>query len=165
MNFSRLVRPTLVLSAVASIWWLGVVISGRYMSTVLNFWIVLAIQLVGLAVILMHTAPVTVGYVRQVANGVAAFSILALVLSVVTYVGWAFIAPEYADAAVEMARQNRLAAGQTVEEMRPYLETVRGQFTPIRQSSFVIPGTIFTGLVGSLLLAFPLKGRGSASSA
>lgn len=133
------------------------------MNPILNFWIVIGIEAAGMLWILYGTAREGRRYWRQVAAGTGAFTIVAAMLFVATYLGWSVLAPDYADVAVARQRAIYEASGQMPDDLEARLETLHGMYTPIRQAWFSFVGTVVTGFVFSLLAAIPLRDRQQGS--
>jgi hypothetical protein len=131
--------------------------TGLFTNTFLSFWVVLAIELAGAIWFLRARARRGNGYFRQLAEGTLVFAVAAVVLAIMGYFALAVIAPDYGDAFVDAQRQRILAAGNAPPDLEERLEVLRGMYTPLRQSMFVIPATIVTGILYSATTAIFLR--------
>lgn len=156
----HVLRDGLILGAVVGAYTVLVAAAGWFTNNLLAFWLVLLIELLGAAWFLRRGAARGNGYLRQVGEGTLAFAVAAVVLFVVSYVALSVVAPDYADVIVDAQRQRILATGNPPADLEERLARLHAMYTPIRQSSFVVPWTVITGLAFCAPLAIFLRRRG-----
>ena len=90
-----------------------------------------------------------------------AFVVAVPIIVASTFVTLQWITPDYADVIIDEARQRILAAGNPPADLEERLAQFHAMYTPTRQSLFVIPATLVTGLVFSAGLGLVIRHRPS----
>ena len=158
----RTVKIGLVLGLLLGGLWLALVAAGPevYMNTLLNLWLILALEVAGLAWALWRLGGGK-RYWGRVVAGLVVFAMLTLVGTVATYVGWTVVAPDYGEVAVGMARERLVSAHPELAagEVEARLAGLREMYSPSRQTFFYLVTTLLTGIVLSPILAGLIRPR------
>lgn len=133
--------------------------TGLYTHFFLGMGVILAVEIAGLALILRATARAGFTYLRQLGAGAVAVLILAVLLFPATLFQWTYIAPDYADVIAETQRPSLEAAGFEDKQIEESLDTLRSLYTPMRQATLTVPGTLMTCMPMVIVLAFFFRAR------
>lgn len=138
--------------------------TGLYANPALG-WGVLVVEFAGLGWILAGKGFPGRDFGHNLALGALAALAVGLVLVPAIWLQWTFVAPEYADVAVERATEMWRAAGVDEAGIAERAARLKPMYTPARQATFVFTGTLMTCLPFVLLVAgaryLVARGRGA----
>ncbi|HEX9082737.1 MAG TPA: DUF4199 domain-containing protein [Holophagaceae bacterium] len=144
-------RAGIVLGLLVAIWTFVMGFTGWYHHPSLHFlfWLVIPLQVAVLLILLRITASSN-GYLRQVANGVAASVIASAIIFLASLLATGVVFPSYFREMEALGRLKMAQQGLSPDQIEALVRAQAPYLRPLPQAFAGVLGTWFTGLFTSL---------------
>lgn len=147
-------RAGVILGLLVVVWTFVMGFTGWYHHPTLNllFWLVIPLEILVLAVLLRITGARN-GYLRQVANGVAASVIASVIIFLGSLIATTVVFPSYFREMEALGRLKMAHQGLPPDQIEALVKAQAPFLRPLPQAFAGMMGTWFTGLFTSLIVA------------